>query len=379
MCRRLPACSWSRLYGKTADLSKSLRVLDLCASPGGKSTLVQSLISKDSILVSNEVIKARVNSLQENIVKWGAANVMITNNDPAGFLKLENYFDLVIADAPCSGSGLFRREPEAVNEWSERNVQLCSHRQQRILTDIWPALKQDGILVYSTCSYSKEENEDILDWLAEEFAVDSLQLTVDSNWGIVETISPKNNFFGYRLYPDKIKGEGFFIAVLQKKDGGHFRNPKIKKTTAILLTNKETALATPWVNETGDVSFFKHNDLIHAIPEHILEEIPILQSSLYLKKAGVLLGQLTPKELIPDHELALSVLLHPGTASIQLSKEDAIQYLRKEEITVNTTHKGWASAQYENQNLGWVKILPNRINNYYPKEWRILKRNDELM
>jgi NOL1/NOP2/sun family putative RNA methylase len=360
---------------QTTDLSKPLRVLDLCAAPGGKSTHIQSLISTDSLLISNEVIKSRAGILQENITKWGAANVIITNNDPRDFSKMENYFDVLVIDAPCSGSGLFRREPEAINEWSEENVQRCSDRQQRILTDAWPSLKQDGILIYSTCSYSKQEDEDILDRLAEKLEVDSLQLAVDSSWGVTETTSSKSNFFGYRFYPDKLNGEGFFIAVLQKKDGAYFSYPKSKKQAIEKLSNKETLLSLPWI-EDETISFFKHRDIIHAFPKSMLADLSYIQSHLYLKKAGILAGKIASTEMVPDHELALSVMLSPAIPSVQLSKEEAIKYLRKEEITSGTALKGWALAQYENQNMGWIKILHNRINNYYPKELRILKSRE---
>ncbi len=152
---------------QTVDLSQSIKVLDLCAAPGGKSTLIQSVINDTSLLVSNEVIKTRVNVLSENITKWGAANVIVTNNDAKDFQRLPDYFDVIVVDAPCSGSGLFRKDPDAIREWSEQNVQLCSQRQQRILADVLPALKDDGVLIYSTCSYSQEEDEAIADWLIE--------------------------------------------------------------------------------------------------------------------------------------------------------------------------------------------------------------------
>ena len=359
---------------QTTDLTKPLRVLDLCASPGGKSTLIQSLISNESLLVSNEVIKSRANILEENIIKWGASNVIITNNDAQDFSRLENYFDVIVIDAPCSGSGLFRKEPEAINEWSEENVNLCNQRQQRIIADVWLSLKQDGILIYSTCSYSQEEDENILDWIGDEFLVDSLQLAIDNDWNIIETNSLKNNFYGYRFYPDKLKGEGFFIAALQKKDGGNFSYPKIKKQTTEKLNNKEIELIKPWINKLNELYFFKHNDSVHALPLNLSYDLLLLQSNLYLKKAGAIIGKLAPKELIPDHELALSTIINDETNSVELSKEDAIQYLRKEEIKIDTTLKGWVLAQYQQQNLGWIKCLGNRINNYYPKEWRILKR-----
>ncbi|HET9278943.1 MAG TPA: RsmB/NOP family class I SAM-dependent RNA methyltransferase, partial [Flavitalea sp.] len=202
---------------QTVDLSQPLRVLDLCAAPGGKSTLIESLISDKSILISNEVIKSRVSVLEENMIKWGASNVIVTNNDPITFQRLENYFDIIVVDAPCSGSGLFRKDARAIDEWSEDNVQMCSQRQQRILADVYPALKKDGILIYSTCSYSEEEDECIADWLLNTFAVSSLQLSLSDEAGnlfgdIVETISKKHAAFGYRFFPDKIKGEGFFLA-----------------------------------------------------------------------------------------------------------------------------------------------------------------------
>jgi len=361
---------------QTIDLSKPLRILDLCAAPGGKSTLIQSLISKESLLVSNETIKSRVHVLTENLTKWGGENVIVTHNDPKDFARLENYFDVIVVDAPCSGSGLFRRDAEAINEWSEENVNLCSQRQQRILADAWQSLKQDGILIYSTCSYSKEEDEDILDWLSGMFALTSIQLQLDDNWNIIETISEKLNGYGYRFYPDKVKGEGFFIAALKKKDGEEFSFPKIKKPNFEKLTKNEEAIAREWIRDDANIISIKKENLVYALPANSLNDFNFLQSSLYIKKAGILLGQITSHELIPEHEFALSNMINPKINSVELSKEQAINYLRKEEVKIDTNLKGWAIAKYENQNLGWMKILQNRINNYYPSSWRILKRED---
>jgi len=356
---------------QTIDLTKSLRLLDLCAAPGGKSTLIQSLISKESLLVSNEVIKTRVHVLTENLIKWGSSNVIVTNNDPKYFTTLENYFDVIVIDAPCSGSGLFRRDPEAINEWSEENVNLCSLRQQRIIADAWPALKENGILIYSTCSYSKEENEDIMDWLAEKFPATNLQLKLEENWNIVETISDRHSNYGYRFYPDKLKGEGFFIAAFQKKDGGGFSYPRQKKTAFERLTKIEEGIARKWIKDDAHVALIKNENAVYAIPENLLNDFNLLKSTLYIKKAGVLLGKITPHELIPEHELALSNLLNKNINAIELSKAQALSYLRKEEIKIDSEYKGWSILKYENYNLGWAKILQNRINNYYPSEWRI--------
>src|SRR5690242_11654187 len=173
----------------SADLSRPVKVLDLCAAPGGKSTLVDSIISPESLLVSNEVIKTRVNTLADNITRWGRANVVVTNNDPKDFARLRGFFDVMIIDAPCSGSGLFRKDPEAIREWSPENVIHCKLRQQRILTDALPALGKAGILIYSTCSYSTEENEAICDWIIDNFSMENITVPVKEDWGIVPSFS----------------------------------------------------------------------------------------------------------------------------------------------------------------------------------------------
>jgi 16S rRNA C967 or C1407 C5-methylase (RsmB/RsmF family)/NOL1/NOP2/fmu family ribosome biogenesis protein len=357
---------------QTIDRHRPLRVLDLCAAPGGKSTLLQSLITEDSLLVSNEVIKSRAAVLEENITKWGAANTVVTNNDPVHFARLENYFDVMVIDAPCSGSGLFRRDPDAINEWSETNVQLCSQRQQRIIADVWPALKQEGILIYSTCSYSQEEDEDILDWICEGFKVKGIRLKVEDKWNIAETVSGKHRAYGYRFYPDKLKGEGFFIAALQKQEGAAFAGIKPGKNKPGQLTKTEEAIVRPWLREDAGVVLFKQKDDIIALPASLQEAVPILQSALYIKKAGVTLGKLAGNDLIPAHAFALSTLLNKNIPAIELNRQQAIQYLRREEIQLDTKHRGWALVTYWQHPLGWIKILQNRFNNYYPKEWRIM-------
>ena len=368
---------------QTINLEQPLRVLDLCAAPGGKSTLIQSMITDKSILISNEVIKSRASVLEENITKWGAENVIVTNNDPNAFSRLENYFDVIVIDAPCSGSGLFRKDPLAVGEWSEGNVQLCSQRQQRILANVYPALKKDGILIYSTCSYSEEEDECISDWLLDSFALGSLQLSIQDDHEnesgvIVETISKKHAAFGYRFFPDKIRGEGFFLACFRKMygEGYHFTQPKKMKLEK--LSKNEEAIVRPWLRADAPVQFWKQGSLIFAFPSALEKELlTVVSAELYIRKAGVAIGSIARKELIPAHALALSNLVNPGLISISLKKEEALQYLRKEEVKTSSPYKGWALVQYESMNLGWIKILLNRSNNYYPKEWRILKSGNQ--
>jgi len=357
---------------QTTDVARPLRVLDLCAAPGGKSTLIQSLLTEDSLLVSNEVIRSRAGILQENMTKWGGANVIVTNNDPRDLGQLENYFDVIVVDAPCSGSGLFRREPEAIEEWSPDNVQLCHQRQQRILADIWPALRKDGVLIYSTCSYSREEDEEILDWMVEELQALSCKLQAEPAWKIVES-EGKNGGYGYRFYPDRLKGEGFFIAAVRKQDGDTFTYPQRRKPGPAKLSKKETEELHPWIVERMPLFLFRHEDMVRALPAAAVEDLSFIKDHCYLKKAGVLLGRPSVKEFIPEHELALSTVINPQLPAIDLSGEEAIEYLRKEDIRP-AGGRGWSLVRYLGRNLGWVKVLPNRVNNYYPKEWRILKR-----
>lgn len=359
---------------QTADTSTTLRVLDACAAPGGKSTLIQSLISSNSLLVSNEVIKSRAVILEENITKWGGANVVVTNSDPKDMARLESFFDVIVVDAPCSGSGLFRREPEAIAEWSEGNVQLCSQRQQRILADLYPALKKNGILIYSTCSYSQEEDEAISDWLMDHFTVSSLQISINESWGIHETISRKHAAFGYRFFPDQVKGEGLFIACFRRLDGSHSAAAPSRKIKMSRLTTKEEAIVHPWLKKDVDLLLFMHNQRIMALPRALEQDMLMLMSAnIYIRQAGIAIGKLAGNDLVPDHALALSTLAGEEFVAISLKKEEALQYLRKEEVSIHGLQRGWAIVRFEGRNLGCIKILPNRVNNYYPKEWRILK------
>jgi len=303
--------------------------------------------------------------LKDNIVKWGSPNVVVTNNDPKDFARLQNYFDVIVVDAPCSGSGLFRRDPAAITEWSENNVQLCSQRQQRILADIWPALKNDGILIYSTCSYSRQEDEEIVSWLKTEFSVAAITLPVDPGLGI--TISDG----GCRFWPDKVKGEGFFIACFQKKEGDDYVALKIKGK-AEPITNKERTIINNWVKSDG-LSFVKHAETVYAWPEILYNDFNLLLGQLRVIYSGVLTGVLMRDKLVPDHALAMSDIFSASVGKIELAYEDAIKYLQRKELRLDTQFRGWHLAAFQGHPLGWINILPNRINNYYPKELRILK------
>ncbi len=357
---------------QTTDLSRSLKVLDLCAAPGGKSTHIQSLITADSLLVSNEVIKTRTNSLTENLIKWGGANTIVTNNDPRDFNRLENYFDVLVVDAPCSGSGLFRKDPNAIKEWSPDAVEMCSLRQQRILTDVYASLRQNGVLIYSTCSYSEAENEDICDWLLETFSLEPIAVVPEEKWNIAVTYSRKYQVPACRFFPYHLAGEGFFIACFKKKDGSD-ELAAVKKNKLNRLTAKESGGLIPWIRTPASSHYYHQNDAVLAFPSLLEQELIRISTTLYVKRAGVFCGKLVHGVLIPDHELAVSNLLNPEVNSISVTKAEALQFLRKEEPSFHTTLKGWATVRFEDHPVGWVKLLANRANNNYPKEWRILK------
>jgi NOL1/NOP2/sun family putative RNA methylase len=356
--------------------TESIKVLDLCAAPGGKSTLISSALKHNDLLVANEIIKTRVPVLTDNLTRWGAANSIITNNDPKDFGRLKGFFDIILVDAPCSGSGMFRKDPAAMEEWSEANVNLCHQRQERILADVYPALKEDGYLIYSTCSYSVEENENILDWLCAEFELESVRIPINEDWGIVESQSIQKQAWGYRFYPDKVKGEGLFAACLQKWESSG-SVPPAKDKEHQKATFKEMDVVKPYIKDASSFFFVKVNDDWLAIDRCHKESLAILQRYLYIKKSGVRIGKLMGKDLIPDHELALSLIIDKDQfLQTELNKQQAIQYLQRADITdLDTTDKGWSLMTYEGQALGWAKLLPNRINNYYPKEIRILSQH----
>jgi 16S rRNA C967 or C1407 C5-methylase (RsmB/RsmF family)/NOL1/NOP2/fmu family ribosome biogenesis protein len=363
---------WQALTQVVGD-SDGLKVLDLCAAPGGKSTLLSSYF-KNGLVVSNEVIKQRAAVLVENTSKWGAHNMVVTNNDPSHFQSLPQFFNVMVVDAPCSGSGLFRKDPTAMDGWSTDLVALCAQRQQRILADALPALALGGTLIYATCSYDPNEDEHIADWLVNEMGLTSQAIDINNYPGIVETAATISKAPGYRFYPDQIKGEGFFIAAFKKeKDLGTVLS-SFKSKDAVLekLTKKMQEQLAEVLPANDTIATFLQSGMIKAIPALFESSILQLASQLYIKKAGVSVGELKGKDFIPAHEYALSYLPLDIFNMVDLDKEQALSYLRRAEFNCSG-EKGWNLMRYNGLGLGWAKILPNRTNNYYPQEWRILK------
>lgn len=344
--------------------------LDLCAAPGGKSTHLASLLPEEAVLVSNEVIATRTPILIENLVKWGNANVMVTQNDPTDFGKLGEHFDLIVVDAPCSGSGLFRRDPDAIQEWSEQAVSLCAQRQQRILADALPALVPGGFLVYATCSYSPAEDEAILDWLLSEWELESISLTDNyTGMGVVTVQSPEMQGIGYRFFPHRVKGEGFFMAVLRKSGTWE---PQ-KQPGKLLKPVPAPQGILPWLKKEVPLLYYRHNDTFFGMPPMVFGYFRKWQTALNIRKAGVRLGEELHGKFNPDHDFALSKIIDKeAVPKVEVAEEMALQFLRRQDIKDwELKEKGWQLVTFQGLPLGWIKNLGNRYNNYYPTAWRI--------
>lgn len=353
------------------DLDKNACLaLDLCAAPGGKSTHLLSLLQPQSLLISNEVIKTRANILSENIIKWGYPNSIITQNDPQHFAQLQGLFDLILIDAPCSGEGLIRKNPEALNEWSENNLKLCSSRQQRIVADVWPALKEGGILIYSTCTYNPEENMQQLLWMLQEYAFRSLPITLDERWG-VEHLQEKN-LHAYQCWPHKVKGEGFFMSVLQKTSSSNTTNLKSGKTKNNTVHKSIVQEVSNWIQQPEAFHFHEQNEMVFAFPKQHDALIQLLQAELYIMHMGLPLGEVKKNKIIPQHALALSTQYNPTAfPSFELNKEQALAYLHRDSIDLSAAAKGFVRLTHQQLGLGWANNLGNRSNNMYPVNWRI--------
>lgn len=350
-----------------------VKCLDLCAAPGGKSTHLASILPQGSLLVSNEVIRSRSHILAENITKWGNPNNVVTNNDPADFGELRHLFDLLITDVPCSGEGMFRKDPESIKEWSVANVELCATRQRRILHDCWDTLKPGGILIYSTCTYNTEENEENIRYISEELGAEVLPLLIPTEWQITGPL--KYEVPVYRFFPHKTKGEGFFLAVLRKTEDNineiryRGKNKKEKSKPAPVIPSG----VYQWLKEPDHFLLEFQGEKLFAFPKDFHDTYRLLEERLHLITAGIPLGEIKGKDIIPQHALAMSTSFNQDIfPTAELTWEEAIRFLKKEALILpDNIEKGYVLCTFKGYPLGFVKNLGNRANNLYPQEWRI--------
>lgn len=306
--------------------------------------------------------------MKENVVKWGMRNTIVTCNESDAFSKMTSQFDCVVVDAPCSGEGMFRKDINARDEWSESNVQLCSVRQRDILQNIIPSIKSGGYLVYSTCTFAPDENERNCEWLVKEHDLESVHVSIEASWNINRVTG--SNFDAMQFLPHRVSGEGFYIAVFKKKGFDHSQSNRSK----LIFENcsrKEMDLLSKWT--VKDLQFVKAPDNHFYASDFSANELNEIAKSLYITLPGVELGSIIRDEFIPAHALALSGLGSATIADFQLTLEEALSYLRGDSLSGGEL-AGWHIARFNDQALGWIKVLKNRSNNYYPKEWRIRMR-----
>ena len=317
-------------------INKPVALLDLCAAPGGKTTCARTAISDGSIVFSNEPINKRAQILAENIQKFGHSDVVVTNNYPRDYKKTKLSFDVIVADVPCSGEGMFRKDPQAISEWSEQNVENCWKLQRSIIADIWDNLKPGGLLIYSTCTFNAHENEENVAWILNEYDAQLLEVPTEKTWNITGSLI--NNPLGedkpfpvYRFIPGFTQGEGLFMAIIKK--GGTSTNLEPNAEKLVAEANKKLKI------------------MVHGV------------------KQGIIKG----KKIIPDHSLALAINGDRSSyPNVEIDYETAIKYLRHEAIMLSAVApKGIVTLTYRGHAIGFANNLGNRANNLYPQEWRI--------
>ena len=347
-------------------VTEPVRVLDLCAAQGGKSTQLSAVLPEGSLLVANEVIRTRANILSENLTKWGNPHTVVTNNDPSEIGTLADFFDVVVVDAPCSGEGMFRKDPASIGEWSVANVRLCAERQRRIVADVWPALRPGGLLIYSTCTYNREENEANINRMCRELGA-----------SVVEQ--------PHRFLPHRTKGEGLFIAAVRKPEGqlsfprrrettfGGSQSVSVGSTLAVAQLHAQLP-NVQLIKNPEKFTVFTGKNGSTAIPIDAVADYLLLKDKLKIVSAGVHLGEMKGSDFIPAHSLAMSNALNPHAfPTLEVDKSTALKYLKKEALQNLPADlpKGHILVTYLSCPLGFVKNIGNRANNLYPPEWRI--------
>lgn len=357
------------------DAKPGEKVLDLCAAPGGKSTQIAVCMQNEGILISNEIFPKRAKALAENVERFGLKNTIVTNESPERLSEhFPNYFDKILVDAPCSGEGMFRKEPDAISHWSNEHVLECRHMQLNILEYAYSMLKEDGILVYSTCTFSPEENEQVIETFLERH--DDIELLpINQQFGI-DNGKPewtKNNLQEItktaRLWPHKLQGEGHFAARLRKKGSpSESRVREYKYSKRQNLKDYIEFARTYFENITFD-NLQLFGNVLHSLPENCPE-----LKGLKVLRAGLHLGEMKKNRFEPDHALALALQASQFKQVVTLDSKDSdcLRYLKGETLKGSGKYKGWILITVDGFPLGWGKESNGTIKNSYPKGLRIM-------
>ena len=354
---------------KALEIQRGWRVLDACSAPGGKASQLASAIGDEGFLLANEYVPKRAKIIVSNFERLGIKNAVVTSLDTAKIREMfSSYFDLVLCDAPCSGEGMFRKYDEALTEWSEDNVKLCAARQSEILSNLSGAVKPGGYLLYSTCTYSREENEGVV----SEFLSSHPQFTlceVDSKLKAATADGLDGMKEARRFYPHLTKGEGQFIALMKKDENSDDLPTILYKEKIISPTKDELAVVKKFINDNivGEISgrFIQWGEFIALIPH----DLPLPTYSVFMP--GVMLGEVKKSNFFPHHQF-FSAYGDKFKNRENLTKDDprTEKYLRGEEIDAKTAENGWCAVTYEGVALGGGKCSGGKIKNHYPKGLR---------
>lgn len=353
-----------------------VRAADLCAAPGGKTTAVVNALPDGSVMLANEFVATRAGILKENLIKYGYPHVVVTNSDVARLSAMNGYFDLVTIDAPCSGEGMMRKDETARTQWSEGLVRQCAALQREIIDNAVEMLAPGGYLIYSTCTFNTQEDEDNAAYIADAHGLVPLDTGLAGKYGIRPQVS--GDVPCLRFMPGFTRGEGLFVAVFRKpadavQEGVSKKNKKRERKSNNRIDAKLQSLAQSWVSPGMEIR--QHMDRLLALSPDTADLLDRIPKDVRIIMAGVETGEIKGKDLVPAHQLALSTCMSSVFPAAALSAEDAVSYLSREAIVLPPdTPRGFVIVTFEGFPLGFVKNLGNRSNNLYPQEYRIRRK-----